>query len=137
MAEAARRPEALEGIHVLVVDDHLDARDVLSDVVRYCGAMVTRATSAEDALDALQHVIPDVLLVDLSTSRHDGPWFIAEVRRRGPRGGVAVPAVAIIGSDGDAPPERRGAGSGFQARLTKPVAPWHLVQTLRRVTQGK
>ena len=39
----------LDGVHVLVVEDTDDSREVLRAVLEYCGALVTTAASAEEA----------------------------------------------------------------------------------------
>ena len=45
--------DALIGIHVLVVDDDPDARELFRTVLQYCGALVTVVSTAPEALDAM------------------------------------------------------------------------------------
>ena len=40
----------LNGVHVLVVEDTDDSREVLRVVLEYCGALATTAASAEEDL---------------------------------------------------------------------------------------
>src|SRR5207253_272672 len=53
---------SLEGLRVLVVDDEADARESLTVVLEQCGAVVTAVASARDALSALAHQRPDILV---------------------------------------------------------------------------
>ena len=48
-----RAAPRLDGIRVLVVDDEADARDVMAHALEACGARVTLAATAADALDIL------------------------------------------------------------------------------------
>ena len=84
-----RRP--LSGIHVLVVDDDTDARDVFKTVLSFLGALTTARESASSALTVLTLVTPDVILTDLRMPWHDGHWLLEQVRVSG-RG---IPVVAV------------------------------------------
>jgi CheY-like chemotaxis protein len=121
--------DALQGVHVLVVDDDDDSRSLLKMVLEYCGALVSVADSAGAALRTLERVTPDVLVSDISMPVRDGYWLIGEVRRRPAERGGAVPAVAITAHGQDHGPERT-LPAGFQAHLTKPIDPWELCQTI-------
>lgn len=121
--------DALVGVHVLVVDDDHDARDLLRTVLEYCGALVTLVTSATDALGVLDRVMPDVILTDISMPKHDGYWLLDQVRARPPETGGALPIVAITAHGERHGPERT-LSHGFQAHMRKPLDPWELCRTL-------
>jgi pimeloyl-ACP methyl ester carboxylesterase len=72
--------DALIGVHVLVVDDDADARDLITTVLEYCGALVTGVASASAALETLGRVTPDVVLADVSLPNRDGYWLIQQLR---------------------------------------------------------
>ncbi len=84
-----RRP--LSWVHVLVVDDNDDARDVFTTVLSFLGALTTARRSASSALAVLALVTPDVIVTDLAMPFHDGRWLLAQVRAAG-RG---IPVVAV------------------------------------------
>ena len=69
-------PSELEGLHVLVVDDEEDARRLVKTVLESCGAKVTTATNAAEALSVLQSSRPDVLISDLGMPDEDGHALI-------------------------------------------------------------
>jgi CheY-like chemotaxis protein len=117
--------DALIGVHVLVVDDDPDARDLIQTVLEYCGALVTAVSAAPAALEALGRVMPDVLLADISMPHHDGYWLIEHVRALPLDRGGALPAIAITGHNFPHGPERT-LGAGYQAHLRKPIDPWEM-----------
>ena len=50
--------DALVGVHVLVVDDDRDSRNLLRMILEYCGALVTAVPSADQALRTLREQYP-------------------------------------------------------------------------------
>lgn len=117
--------DSLVGIHVLVVDDDPDARQVFRTILEYCGALVTTAASAREALTAFGRVVPDVLVVDIVLPGRNGYWLIGEIRKLPREQGGAVPALACTAYAEDHPPERLEA-AGFQQLIRKPIDPWEL-----------
>jgi CheY-like chemotaxis protein len=112
--------DSLRGVHVLVVDDDPDARELLSMLLGHWGALVTVAASAREALAMLEPSLPDVLVSDISMPGFDGCWLIRQIRARPAELGGALPAVAVTALGGDYGSERAQA-AGFQAYLRKPV----------------
>lgn len=121
--------DLLVGVHVLVVDDEPDARELLRTVLEYCGALVTVVSAAADALGVLDRVTPDVVLADISMPKHDGYWLLDRVRALAPESGGKIPIVAIT-AHGERHGPVRTLGHGFQAHLRKPLDPWELCRTL-------
>jgi CheY-like chemotaxis protein len=87
--------DALLGVHVLVVDDDDDARQLLRTILRYCRALVTVTASAREALTVLARVTPDALVGDIAMPEEDGYWLIRELRALSPARGGAIPAIAL------------------------------------------
>ena len=79
----------LWGVHILVVDDHDDSREILMHVLRYYGALVTTASTAQEAFALVDSA--DVVLTDIRMPIHDGLWLLEQVRRRPRR----MPVIAI------------------------------------------
>ncbi len=126
--------EALTGVHVLVVDDDADARDLFRTALEYCGALVTTATSATQALDILAHVIPDAIIADISMPTHDGYWLIRELRALPDDRGGNIPAIAIT-AHGDTHGPERTLSAGFQVHLRKPIDPWELCRAIATLSR--
>ena len=131
----ARRPyaAALLGVRALVVDDDSDTRELLAEVLRSRGVVVTAASSAEEGLAALDREVPDILLSDIAMPDHDGFDLIRRVRARPADRGGHVPAVAITAY---ARPEdtERSLASGYQMHVTKPVDMDELIATVASLT---
>jgi CheY-like chemotaxis protein len=129
--ERARRPYDLRGIHVLVVDDNAEAREIVAWTLSYCGAVVTRASSPRAALALLERLRPDVIVSDFSMPGEDGFSFIRRVRAL-PSVVRDVPAVALTGFDGIANAAAATA-AGFHAYLVKPFDVASFCAALRRL----
>src|SRR5262245_40243617 len=78
----------LSGLHVLVVDDDRDSRDLLAEYLALFGARVTTAATADEAVAELQRARVDVIVTDISLSGGNGYGLIVRVR--------ATPAIAKI-----------------------------------------
>lgn len=121
--------DALRGVHVLVVDDEADCRDLLTAILGYCGALVTAVGSAREALGVMALIKPDVLLADLVLEEDDGIWLVRQVRALKPDDGGMVPAVAVSALAAESDRERARA-AGFDAYITKPLDPWELCRMI-------
>jgi two-component system, chemotaxis family, CheB/CheR fusion protein len=121
----------LHGLHLLVVDDAVDALESFSALLRIEGAEVTAVSSAQQALEALETIGPvDVILSDVAMPGMDGYELIRRVRAN-PRS-ARVPAIALTGF-GRAEDAHRALTAGFDAHLAKPVQIEHLGDVLRRL----
>jgi len=119
----------LDGLRVLVVDDHGDARELLALVLRERGAEVLVAAGVSEALEVLARSSVDVLVSDLAMPGADGYALIEAVRATR---GAAMPAVALTAYAGREVRERAIA-AGFTAHATKPVNPDDLVELIRKL----
>jgi CheY-like chemotaxis protein len=107
--------ELLAGIRVLYVEDDDDTREVWEQALSHLGAMVTSASSARAALDAVADA--DIVLTDFLMAGQDGVWLLEQVNQQ-PR---PVPVIAITGfAEAHIP---RLARAPFARKLLKPVDP--------------
>ena len=136
-----RRPEhqiavpQLHGVRILAVDDDRDALALVREILEATGATVTTADSAQQALDLLERMTPDVLLADLGMPQMSGFDLIDRVRRserpgsQGDPGRRAHRVCALRGSDqgaaqrlsaapGEAGRSRRADGGDGRTRET-------------------
>ena len=122
----------LAGIRVLLVDDEVDARELISAVLAQSGAEVVATASAAEALDALARARPHVLVSDISMPDEDGYALLRRVRSLGLDRGARLPAVALTAY---ARPEdrARALAVGFQVHVPKPVEPAELVEVVARL----
>ena len=139
---AAPLPQ-LAGLHVLVVDDASDARELVSHLLSDCGCKVTTAGSVDEALAAFRQQRPDILLSDVGMPGRDGYDLIREIRALPRDRGGDVPAAALTayarGED-----RRQLLQAGYSVHLPKPIDPEELIAVvvslarfLDRQTAGK
>ncbi|HEX2223088.1 MAG TPA: response regulator [Thermoanaerobaculia bacterium] len=119
----------LGGIHVLVVEDEEDTRELITTALESCGAEVTAADSVTTALEALDRRVPDVLVSDIGMPGEDGYSLIRRVRSRQADQGSELPAAALT-AYARAEDKLRALAAGFNTHLPKPLDPGELVQTV-------
>jgi PAS domain S-box-containing protein len=108
----------LDGVHVFVVDDEPDARDLLRTVLEEQGANVTSFGTAEEALAALKSTRPTVIVCDIGMPKIDGYQLIRALRDQEPRS-ERIPALALT-AFARAEDRKRSLAAGYQAHLAKP-----------------
>jgi two-component system, chemotaxis family, CheB/CheR fusion protein len=116
----------LEGVRLLVVEDEADSRDLLVMVFEHCGAQVSTAASAREAMKVLEQATPDVLVCDVGLPGEDGHELIRKIRALEAEKGGRIPAMALTAYAG--PEDRQKAlAAGFDTHVPKPGAPADLV----------
>ena len=71
---------SLVDVHVLVVDDDVDARELAKRLLEMAGATVSLASSASEAIERILAVQPDVLVCDIGMPAEDGYSLIRRLR---------------------------------------------------------
>jgi CheY-like chemotaxis protein len=123
--------QTLDGIHVLLVEDHSDSREVMKMVMEYQGALVVPVPDANSALAVLATLKPDVLVTDIAMPEKTGIELVAEARNRGLLEGVPTLAVSAALSD------KRAQPGTFDAYLQKPVDPTQLCTTVQALARRR
>ncbi|MGE4536216.1 MAG: response regulator [Desulfovibrio sp.] len=131
-AECPENAEALAGMHVLVVDDNANSRQILSDILLSLRFSVTTAASGEEALRVLSR--PDhnirVVLLDWKMPGMDGTTCARHI--------LAMllphrPAIVMVTAFGREEVRREAENTGVDAFLLKPVGRSVLFNTLAAV----
>ncbi len=126
----------LAGMHLLVVEDDSDARDMVAYLLRQRNADVVVAASVEDALAAIEDRVPDVILSDIEMPGRDGFDLIRTVRARRPEEGGTVPAAALTAYS-RSEDRAKSMLAGFDAHLSKPVDLAELFAVVVRLTSRR
>jgi PAS domain S-box-containing protein len=126
---AAAPSTALDGRTILVVEDHDDAREMVSSIIAAAGAVAISATSAAEALRLFAERAPDLLVADLGLPGEDGYTLLQRIRAMDAPEARGLPAVALTAYARPADREHALA-AGFQRYVTKPVDPQELVAVL-------
>jgi CheY-like chemotaxis protein len=122
----------LNGVRVLVVDDEVDALRLVGKVLAEAGARITVAKSVREAIVAVEHEVPHVLISDLGMPDKDGFDLIQWVRDAG-HTAEQLPAVALT-AFANKRHEHSVLLGGFQIHVPKPVDPEHLIAVVASLT---
>jgi len=127
------RPD-LTGLHVLLVDDNEDARLILGLFLGDCGATVTTARNAGDALAAVNEVRAHIIISDLSMPGMDGVELLARIRSLPAERESPTPAIAFTGYNTR---ENREAAqqAGFDMFIPKPADPLDVANHIGRLAR--
>lgn len=102
-------------LHLLLVDDHADTRDVLSRLLTKCGHEVATADSIQSALAVLEKGRFDALISDIGLPDGSGYDLVREAKRMQP---VKSVALSGFGTEEDV---RQSTAAGFDYHVTKPI----------------
>jgi PAS domain S-box-containing protein len=130
---AATRPERGPAAAVLLIEDNADARQSLRTLLEQEGHRVDEAEDGLSGLARAEATDPDIVLVDIGLPSLDGYEVARRIRSR--RG--AGPILVAITGYGQADDRRRSLEAGFDAHLTKPVSPDHLVTVLTSLSRNR
>jgi len=135
-AVSAPRLPALNGLRVLVVDDEVDARELVTTILQHSGAQVTAAASASEAFSLLSQLKADVLVSDIAMPQVDGYAFIRKVRELEAQRGEYIPALALTAYAKESD-RQLSLEAGFQVHLPKPFNPNELVRVITKLAKYK
>jgi signal transduction histidine kinase/CheY-like chemotaxis protein len=130
--QTARDQRPLGGLHILLVEDSDDARDVLAQLLNSVGAEVTARADASAALDWLADNVPNVIVSDIGMPGLDGWKMMEMIRAQARLGSDVVPAVALTAHATPAD-RQRSMDAGFQVHLAKPLDFDELIRVITRV----
>jgi PAS domain S-box-containing protein len=132
--DAVEQPAARASLDILLVEDHQDTAEVMTQLISGFGHRVTTSGTVAAALDAARGKPFDLVISDIGLPDGTGLDLIAALRAM-PHG-AAVPAVALTGygSDDDV---RRCIDAGFMSHLTKPVNFTMLEQQIEQIAVSK
>ncbi len=128
-AQGVACPPELHGLHVLVVDDEPDTREMLRAMLEQCGVRVRVAGSAAEAFERFVEERPDLLLSDIGMPGEDGYALVEKVRACAARDGGDVPAVALT-AYARTEDRTRALLAGFSNHVAKPVEPLELLAVI-------
>lgn len=112
---------------ILVVDDSATVRKLVSGKLEKCGHEVVCAIDGVDALEKINALVPDLILLDITMPRMDGYQVCKLIRNN--EATKDVPIVMISGKDGFFD-KVRGRMAGTTGYITKPFGPETLMKTV-------
>jgi DNA-binding NtrC family response regulator len=117
---------------VLVVDDEVGIRLLLTRLLMGWGYRVHHVENAAGALEVMAAEPADIVLSDVSMPEHDGLWLAQQVHARWPQ-----TALVMSTAHDDAPTIRASRRMGAIAYVTKPFVPYVVKQALEQATHQR
>lgn len=114
-------------LRVLVVEDNLDAAEMLDLIITSMGHVTRVAHDGASALTAATEFAPEVVIMDIGLPVMNGYAVVKTLREREQFANVHFAAVTGWGQDED---RRRAQDAGFDSHFTKPLAPAMLEELL-------
>ena len=117
---------------VLVIEDEADNTEVIREMFEYNAIQSWSAATAEDALQMIADVQPNIFVVDLALPGMDGWGFLNTVRDNADT--ADIPAVAITAYH-SITVARQAIEAGFAAYFPKPIDTTSFVRELSRILE--
>jgi DNA-binding response OmpR family regulator len=116
---------------ILVVDDEVQIRQVLTEMLEKAGYATASAPDGQAALDRLERESFDLVLLDVWMPRMDGLQFLAELRTR-----WVVPKVIVMTADSTPETVIRAVREQAYQFLLKPVRSDDLLHLIQDVLEA-
>ncbi len=113
---ATRAPGILKGKKILVVDDEIDLREIISEDLELLGAEVFNAENGRSAFELAKVVHPDLIVSDVRMPGGDGIELLSRVKDLPQK---PSPHVFLITGFADVSPEE-ATSMGARGMLSKP-----------------
>src|SRR4029453_2117559 len=120
LGRSATHDSPLDGVRVLLVEDHSMVREVIGRLLGEFGAAVTTAAGVAEGLEAFHRERPDGVLSDIQMGGEDGYALIRRLRALPRDRGGQTPAAGLTGLI-TAEDRGRVLQAGFQYYVAKPV----------------
>ncbi|NJL46574.1 MAG: response regulator [Leptolyngbyaceae cyanobacterium SM2_5_2] len=118
---------------VLVVEDSVPQREMMTDLLRGIGLEVAIAGDGLEALERIQHHPPDVIVLDIVMPRMNG-YELCRRLKANPR--TQHLPVVMCSSKGEEFDRYWGMKQGADAYIAKPFQPAELVGTVQQLLRG-
>ncbi|MCW9014928.1 MAG: phosphate regulon transcriptional regulator PhoB [Gammaproteobacteria bacterium] len=113
---------------VLVVEDDNDIRDMLVFSLRRAGYSVIETEDAEQALEKLGAILPEIMLIDWMLPGMEGPELVKRIRQDELTQNIPVIMLTARGEETD---KLRGFDTGVDDYVTKPFSPKELIARMK------
>ncbi|MBW4508456.1 MAG: response regulator [Scytonematopsis contorta HA4267-MV1] len=118
---------------VLIVEDSIAQREMITDLLKASGLTVTHASDGLEALEAIQAARVDLVVLDIVMPRMNG-YEVCRRLKSDPKT-QNVPVV-MCSSKGEEFDRYWGMKQGADAYIAKPFQPTELVGTVKQLLRG-
>ncbi len=103
---------------ILVAEDNLPSRELMREILETSGHEVIEAADGQQALDKLEEIEPDLVLLDIQMPLLDGYAVVRRLRQTPRFAGLRILALTAYAMQGD---REKVLEAGFDGYLTKPI----------------
>ncbi|MEM7555837.1 MAG: response regulator [Cyanobacteria bacterium P01_A01_bin.84] len=118
---------------VLIVEDSIAQREMITDLLKASGLSVTHASDGMEALETVHSTCPDLVVLDIVMPRMNG-YEVCRRLKSDPKT-QNVPVV-MCSSKGEEFDRYWGMKQGADAYIAKPFQPTELVGTVKQLLRG-
>ena len=115
---------------ILIVDDSVSMRQMVSFTLRQGGYEVIEAKHGQAALNKLQSSVVDLIITDLNMPVMDGITLIQNVRKMP---AMKSKPILMLTTEGIAAKKEQGKAAGATGWIVKPFDPEKLLLTIAKV----
>lgn len=115
---------------VLVVEDSVTQREMIEDLLKGSGLTVKTAGDGVEALEQMQGVCPDIVVMDIVMPRMNGYELCRRIKTNPKTERVPVVMCSSKGEEFD---RYWGMKQGADAYIAKPFQPQELVGTIKQL----
>lgn len=116
--------------HILVAEDERDIRELINFTLSFAGHQVTQATDGAHAVEIVQDVKPDLIMLDVRMPRMTGYEACAQIKQMDDVKDVPVVFLTAKGQDEEV---AKGKEVGAVAYILKPFAPDELTEQIAEI----
>ena len=113
---------------ILVVEDQLDNRQILRDLLTHAGYDVIEAVDGEQAIASAAAHRPDLILMDIQLPVLDGHEATRRIKADPALKAIPIIVVTSYALSGD---EEKARAAGADGYVTKPYSPRQLLAKIR------
>ena len=117
---------------VLLIEDNVDAGEVLAELLRQSGHEVALARDGLEGLELFDRFLPQVVLCDIGLPGPDGYEVALRMKERRPTQQPLMVALTGYGNEND---RQRAVVAGFEHHVVKPADPDLLLRIIDSVMQ--
>ena len=135
LQDYARRDGAAAKLNILVADDNPTNREVIGKILERSGHSITLVNDGEQAMDALERQVPDVVILDRNMPGMSGVDVLLAMRLM-MRGRERLPVI-MLSADVTPEAKREALEAGADAFLSKPIEALRLLDEIQRLAGAK
>jgi DNA-binding response OmpR family regulator len=115
---------------ILIAEDEKDIRDLITFTLRFAGHEVTTTTNGEEAYEAVQQLLPDLVLLDVRMPRMTGYEACEKIKANEKTSHIPVVFLSAKGQEAEV---QTGLNVGALEYIVKPFAPEQLTEQIRSI----